>query len=250
MDVSLGTNRYPMRIRTKAIVLSTLKYGDHSLIAKAYTSEAGLQSFMLKGIFRSRKGKLKTAFFQPLTQLEIIASTSPSGKLGYIQEALLSYPYTTVHADIRKGTIALFLSEILGQSIREQEPDPALFQFLEASLQWLDQHDKIANFHIGFLIALTRHLGFYPDTINLQAPFFDLTEGAFCHEPSLNPCMSGEELDHFRAFLGTDFDAIHTIRLTQKQRQRLLSQLVSYFEVHLHGFSKPRSLVVLDAVFS
>ena len=239
MDVSLGTNRYPMRIRTKAIVLSTLKYGDHSLIAKAYTSEAGLQSFMLKGIFRSRKGKLKTAFFQPLTQLEIIASTSPSGKLGYIQEALLSYPYTTVHADIRKGTIALFLSEILGQSIREQEPDPALFQFLEASLQWLDQHDKIANFHIGFLIALTRHLGFYPDTINLQAPFFDLTEGAFCHE-----------LDHFRAFLGTDFDAIHTIRLTQKQRQRLLSQLVSYFEVHLHGFSKPRSLVVLDAVFS
>ncbi|TNF67788.1 MAG: DNA repair protein RecO [Bacteroidetes bacterium] len=239
-----------MRIRTKAIVLSTLKYGDHSLIAKAYTSEAGLQSFMLKGIFRSRKGKLKTAFFQPLTQLEIIASTSPSGKLGYIQEALLSYPYTTVHADIRKGTIALFLSEILGQSIREQEPDPALFQFLEASLQWLDQHDKIANFHIGFLIALTRHLGFYPDTINLQAPFFDLTEGAFCHEPSLNPCMSGEELDQFRAFLGTDFDAIHTIRLTQKQRQRLLSQLVSYFEVHLHGFSKPRSLVVLDAVFS
>jgi DNA repair protein RecO (recombination protein O) len=224
-----------MRIRTKAIVLSTLKYGDHSLIAKAYTSEAGLQSFMLKGIFRSRKGKLKTAFFQPLTQLEIIASTSPSGKLGYIQEALLSYPYTTVHADIRKGTIALFLSEILGQS---------------ASLQWLDQHDKIANFHIGFLIALTRHLGFYPDTINLQAPFFDLTEGAFCHEPSLNPCMSGEELDQFRAFLGTDFDAIHTIRLTQKQRQRLLSQLVSYFEVHLHGFSKPRSLVVLDAVFS
>jgi DNA repair protein RecO (recombination protein O) len=238
------------RCETKAIVLSTLKYGDHSLIAKAYTSEAGLQSFMLKGIFRSRKGKLKTAFFQPLTQLEIIASTSPSGKLGYIQEALLSYPYTTVHADIRKGTIALFLSEILGQSIREQEPDPALFQFLEASLQWLDQHDKIANFHIGFLIALTRHLGFYPDTINLQAPFFDLTEGAFCHEPSLNPCMSGEELDHFRAFLGTDFDAIHTIRLTQKQRQRLLSQLVSYFEVHLHGFSKPRSLVVLDAVFS
>ena len=250
MDVSLGTNWYPMRIRTKAIVLSTLKYGDNSLIAKAFTSEAGLQSFMLKGILRSRKGKLKTAFFQPLTQLEIIASTSRSGKLGYIQEALLSYPYTTVHADIRKSTIALFLSEVLGQSIREQDPDPSLFQFLEASLQWLDQHDKIANFHIGFLIALTRHLGFYPDTNNLQAPFFDLIEGAFCNEPSLNPCMGGVELGHFRAFLGTNFDAIHTIRLTQKQRQKLLSQLVSYFEVHLHGFSKPRSLVVLDAVFS
>ena len=239
-----------MRIQTKAIVLSTLKYGDYSLIAKVFTSEAGLQSFMLKGILRGRKGKLKTAFFQPLTQLEIIAITSPSGKLGYIQEALLSYPYTTLHADIRKSTIALFLSEVLGQSIREQDPDPSLFQYLEASLQWLDQHDKIANFHIGFLIGLTRHLGFYPDTNNVQAPYFDLMEGAFRNEPTLNPCMSGVELGHFRTFLGTNFDAIHTIRMTQKQRQKLLSQLVGYFEVHLHGFSKPRSLVVLDAVFS
>jgi DNA repair protein RecO (recombination protein O) len=239
-----------MRIRTKAIVLSTLKYGDNSLIAKVFTSEAGLQSFMLKGILQSRKGKLKSALFQPLTQLELIAKTNPSGKLGYIQEALLSYPYTTVHSDIRKSTIALFLSEILGQSIREQNPDPSLFEFLEASLQWLDQHDKIANFHIGFLIGLTRHLGFYPDMANLEAPFFDLVEGAFCPEPSLNPCLSGVELEHFRTFLGTNFDEIHTIPLIQKQRQILLKQLVSYFEVHLHGFSKPRSLVVLDAVFS
>ena len=239
-----------MRIRTKAIVLSTLKYGDNSLIARTFTSEAGLQSFMLRGILQSRKGKLKSALFQPLTQLEIIARTNPSGKLGYIQEALLSYPYTTVHSDIRKSTIALFLSEILGQCIREENPDPSLFEFLEASLQWMDQHDKIANFHIGLLIGLTRHLGFYPDTKNSEAPFFDLVEGAFCREPSLNPCMSGAELEHFRLFLGTNFDAIHTIRLTQKQRQILLRQLVSYFEVHLHGFSKPRSLVVLDAVFS
>ncbi len=239
-----------MRIQSKAIVLSTLKYGDNSLIAKVFTAEAGLQAFMLKGILQSRKGKLKSAFFQPLTQLELIAITKPSGKLGYIREAVLSYPYTTVHADIRKSTIALFLSEILGQSIREESPDPSLFEFLEASLQWLDQHEKIANFHIAFLIGLTRHLGFYPDTRQMQAPVFDLVEGAFCQEPSLNPCMSGSELQHFRTFLGTNFDAVHTIRLTQKQRQNLLRQLISYFEVHLHGFGKPRSLEVLDAVFS
>ena len=239
-----------MRTRTKAIVLSTLKYGDNSLIARAFTREAGLQAFMLKGILRSRKGKLKPALFQPLTQLEIIARTHPSGKLGYIQEALLSYPYTTLHSDIRKSTIAMFLSETLGQCIGEEGPDPSLFEFLEASLQWLDQHEKIANFHIGFLIGLTRYLGFYPDTSDSDAPFFDLVEGAFCREPSLNPCMSGTELEHFRTFLGTNFDAIHTIRLAQKQRRILLDQLVNYFEVHLHGFSKPRSLVVLDAVFS
>lgn len=237
-------------ISSKAIVLSTLKYGDNSLIAKAYTSEAGLQSFMLRGILKSRKGKLKTALFQPLTQLEIVANLSTSGKLGYIREAALSYPYHTLHADIRKGAIAMFLSEMLAQGVREQEPNPALFQYLEASLQWLDQHDAVANFHIRFLIGLTRHLGFYPDPTGSERPYFDLVEGAFFKEPTWNPCMSGTELEHFRVFLGTKFDAVHRIPMSHKQRQALLHQLVRYFEVHLHGFRKPKSLVVLDEVFS
>lgn len=240
----------PVPVRTKAIVLSSLKYGDNSLIAKAITEQAGLQSFMLKGILNSRRGRLKPAFFQPLTQLELVTNLSTGGKLSYIREAVLTYPYSSVHTDIRKSTIALFLSDMLVQSIREQEFDPHLFQYLETSLQWLDQHEKITNFHIHFLIGLTRYLGFYPDLGEGDSDYFDLVEGAFCHEPSWNPCMNGPELACFKQFLGTKFDAIHTIKMTQKERKALLQDLVRYFEIHLHGFKKPRSLVVLDEVFS
>ncbi|MCO5724456.1 DNA repair protein RecO [Robiginitalea marina] len=239
-----------MPIHSKAIVLNSLKYGDNSLIAKLFTAEAGVQSFMLRGVLQSRRGKLKKAHFQPLTQLEIIATTSPSGRLGYVREAAITYPYISLHSDIRKSAIAMFLSEVLAQSLREEEPNLPLFRYLETALQWLDQHGQVANFHLAFLIGLSRYLGFYPAQDDPEAGFFDLAEGAFCREPTLNPCMAGEEVAHFKAFLGTGFEAIHQVGMTQKQRRALLGHLVQYYEVHLNGFRKPKSLAVLDEVFS
>jgi DNA repair protein RecO (recombination protein O) len=205
---------------------------------------------MLKGILNSRKGRLKVAFFQPLTQLEIVAKTNSSGALGYIKEASISYRYTSLHTDIRKGAVVLFLAEVLTQCIRQQEIEPQLFQYVETTLQWLDQHEEMANFHIRFLMGLTRHLGFFPDQSNLGGSYFDLVEGTFCKDLSLNPCFGGPELEHFKTLLGMNFDAIHSVKLNQNQRKILLENMARYFEIHLHGFKKPKSLVVLDEVFS
>src|SRR5690606_1339809 len=46
-----------MQITTKAIVLSSLKYGDTSLIVRALTESDGLKSYLLKGVLSSKKGK-------------------------------------------------------------------------------------------------------------------------------------------------------------------------------------------------
>ncbi|MFT5925842.1 MAG: DNA repair protein RecO (recombination protein O), partial [Rubritalea sp.] len=70
-----------MFVRTSAIVLSAIKYSESDLIARLYTRELGVQSFILKGIRKSRKGKLRTAFFQPLTQLEIETQHKGKGTL-------------------------------------------------------------------------------------------------------------------------------------------------------------------------
>ena len=43
-----------------------------------------------------------------------------------------------------------------------------MFSYLETAFKWLDLHDKIANFHLLFLLNLTRFLGFYPDTTENQ----------------------------------------------------------------------------------
>ncbi len=239
-----------MQVTTKAIVLSSIKYGDTSLIVKAYTASDGLQSYLLKGILSSKKGKLKAAYFQPLMQLEIVASHKYKGTLESIREARVSYPYQSIHTDIYKNSIALFLAEMLANCIGEAEKDSELFQFLEAALQWLDTHDQISNFHLYFLLQLTKFLGFYPDTTHRDLPYFDLQEGEFVHAPALDPVLEGGPLQYFKRLLGINFDGIHTIRMSKIERQDLLQNLVLYFELHLHGFKRPRSLAVLNEVFS
>ncbi len=205
---------------------------------------------MLKGVLSSRKGKLKTAYFQPLTQLELVVNHRNKGSLEHIREARISYPYSSLHTDMVKKSISLFLAEILSNSIVEEEQNKGLFQFLETSLQWLDTHQKIANFHILFLLELSKYLGFYPDISGIEEPYFDLVEGSFSTGIPLTPSLSGTQLSHFRAFLGINFDGMESIRLGKDHRNELLQFLLQYFEVHLHGFRKPRSLAILNEVFS
>lgn len=239
-----------MQVTTKAIVLSSLKYSDTSLIVRAFTASDGLKSYLLKGILTSKKAKLKPAYFQPLMQLEIVANHRNKGTLESLREAKVDYHYQSLHTDITKNAMTLFLAEMLGNSIHEEERNQGLFEFLQASLQWLDTHDEISNFHIFFLIELTKYLGFYPDTNQMQASCFDLLEGEFTDTPSLNPIITGENLNYFRIFLGINFDRINTVRMKKTNRQELLKSLVLYFELHLQGFRKPRSLAILNEVFS
>ncbi len=239
-----------MRVTTKAIVLSALKYGDTSLIVKIFTASDGIKSYLLRGILASKKGKLKTAYFQSLMQLEIVAKHKNKGTLESISEAKVNYHYQTLHTEITKNAMTLFLAEMLSNSIFEEEANKELFSFLEATLQWLDNHNEISNFHLYFLIVLTKYLGFYPDTSDMAAPYFDLLEGVFSDVITLNPMLIGENLQYFKVFLGTNFDTFHTIKLNKASRQQLLQSLILYFELHLQGFRKPKSLAILNEVFS
>lgn len=239
-----------MQVTTKAIILSSLKYGDTSLITKAFTLSDGLKSYLLKGILTSKRGKLKAAYFQPLTQLEIVAVHKNKGTLESIREVRVDYHYSTLQTNIAKNAMTLFLAEVLSNSIHEEEPNEEMYYYIEASLQWLDAHDDISNFHIHFLLRLTKYLGFYPDISNAAASCFDLAEGAFTDTPSLNPILVGENLDNFKRLLGINFDTIQTIKMKKADRQALLKSVVLYFELHLQGFRKPKSLAILNEVFS
>lgn len=239
-----------MQITTKAIVLSALKYGDTSLIVKAFTFSDGIKSYLLKGVLASRKGKLKVAYFQPLTQLELVANHKNKGSLESIREVRVSYPYQTLHSDISKNAITLFLAEMLANSIQEEERNEGLFYYLESALQWLDTNKEINNYHIHFLMNLTKYLGFYPDATDMSGTYFDLLDGEFTDVITLNPNISGENLIFFKRFLGINFDTLHTVKMKKTSRQQLLQTIVLYFELHLQGFRKPKSLAILNEVFS
>ncbi|MDX1782636.1 MAG: recombination protein O N-terminal domain-containing protein, partial [Aequorivita vladivostokensis] len=124
-----------MVVATKAIVFSAIKYSEADLIVSCFTETAGIKSYLLRNIMKTRKGKLKASFFQPLTQLELIAEHKNKGTLEYIKEAKISFPYKTLHTDIVKSGLVMFLAEMLKNCIREEETNNELFVFLENAFQ-------------------------------------------------------------------------------------------------------------------
>lgn len=234
---------------TKAIVINTIKYGDTSLIATCYTENCGIKTYMLRGVLKAKKSKLKTAYFQPLMQLNLMANHNNKGALNSIQDVEVVHFYNSIYTNIKKQTISLFLSEILYHSIKEEEQNSSLYKYLETAFLWLDTHDNIANFHLLFLLNLTKFLGFYPEMNDVTKSYFNLLEGSFTsnNKPS---SVSGENLRQFKKLLGINFDVLNQVDFNAANRQAVLSILIQYFELHLSGFRKPKSLNILKAVFS
>lgn len=237
-----------MQIKTKAIVISALKYQEKSLIVKCFTLSHGLKSYFVRDAFSNRKSNQKMAYFQPMTILEIEASHKNKGTLEHFKEIKIAAPFQSIHSDIYKSTIVMFISEILHHSIHEEEKNESLFEFLETALHWLDEHEDMANFHLILMLEMTKYFGFYPEVSDMDMPFFEMNEGVFTpfHAAS---SLSEHESNLFKKLIALKFDnnqkVFHVI-----ERQLLLKILIDYYAYHLDGFKRPKSLEVLKEVFS
>ncbi len=237
-----------MLVKTKAIVISSLKYQEKSLIVKCITYSDGLKSYFVPNAFAAKKSNQKIAYFQPMSILEIEANHKNKGTLEHFKEIKLAHAYQSISNNIIKSTIVMFLSEIIHHSIHEEEKNESLFNFLESALLWLDAHEEISNFHLILLLELTKFLGIYPDTSESELTYFDTKEGMFSLFQGTN-CLSEHETFLFKKLIDLKFDSVQKV-FAGIERQILLKILLDYYAVHLDGFKKPKSLDVLKEVFA
>ena len=97
--------------------------------------------------------------------------------------------------------VSLFLSEICANICTSEAPDIELFNYLEEKLIYLDRNEFSANFHLKFLLDLSKYLGFYPDDNDSHLPFFNLEEGHFTTTESNSTIISGTILSLFKNIL-------------------------------------------------
>jgi DNA repair protein RecO (recombination protein O) len=237
-----------MLVKTKAIVISSLKYQEKSLIVKCFTESDGLKSYFVRDAFSSRKSNQKIAYFQPLTILEIEAVHKNKGTLENFKEIKIAIPFHSIHSNVVKSTIVMFVSEILHHSIHEEEKNESLFTFLETALYWLDNHNETSNFHLILMLEITKFFGFYPDNSESDLNFFDINDGVFTSFHGINS-LSEHETFLFKKLINLKFDSDQKV-FAGTERQILLKILLDYYTIHLDGFKKPKSLDVLKEVFA
>lgn len=239
---------------TRGIVLHSVRYSDTSLVVKIYTESNGIASFMAKGV-RSPKARMRAALFQPMSLLEIVAYSREKQTLHTLKEARLAVPFSSLPFDIRKSSVALFINELVYRSVREEEPNPALFAFLWQSCLQLDAAEGgAAEFHLRFAMRLMPYLGFQPlGNHSSDAPLFNMEEGLFQPVAPSHPHYLDREESLLLATLIRSCEGDEEARGTpafpsHTSRNRMLDIVLAYYRLHLPGIGELRSHRVLRDV--
>lgn len=237
--------------KTRGIVLHSVKYSETSLIVKTYTEAFGIQSYMVKGV-RSHRSKMRPILFQPLTLLDMVVYRKERASLQSIREVRLAHPYQSVPFDIRKSSIALFINEVVYRAVGEEEPNPALFEFLWSSCLLLDAvGEPFTHFHLLFTVKLTKYLGFNPrNTRSDEHCYFNLSEGTFQPVFLEGICLDRRQSEMWCSLLDWPFEKPAIPGLHAGDRDFLLDTLLQYYRFHLPGFSGFRSAEVLHSVLA
>ena len=240
-----------MLTKTQAIVLHSLKYGESRLIVDMFTRAFGRQSFIVS-IPKTSKSKIKKQFFQPLTLLEIETDIRPKLQLQKLADVRMLMPFASIPFEPDKLAISLFVAEFLYYALRSEQRNELLYDYLEYSIMWLDgQQASYANFHLVFLLRLTRFLGFYPNLDDYEeGDYFDLRESEFMRNtPVHRDFLHPEEAQKVQLMMRMDFPTMHLFRMSHHDRNRLLEISIKYYRLHLPDFPEMKSIEVLQALY-
>lgn len=241
--------------KTSAIVLRSLKYGDKRVIVDMFTRQHGRLSYIVP-LPTSARSKIKKQYFQPLTLLNIEGKLRPQSQLQHLDDASLLVPLPSLLTVPTKLALGLFVAEFLCHALRDEQQNEPLFDYIQGSIEWLDAASQsYANFHLVFLMRLSRFLGFYPNLShfsNLKSQtFFDLRNATFCTEPPLHrDFLMPEEASRIKILMRMDFYTMHLYRLSRAERNRILEILLLYYRLHLPAIPELRSLAVLHELFN
>ncbi len=241
-----------MQIKTQAIVLRTVKYGEKQVIVDLLTASQGRVSFLVS-ISSSKTARVKKQLFQPLTLLRVEYRFKPNARLQRLEDVGLDEPFVSIPFHVVKQSLVMFLTEFLYNATWNEQTNPSLFDYLRSSVLWLDQSSgNLANYHLVLMIHLSKFLGFFPNLTHYrEGCFFDLRDAVFTTEcPSHPDYLAPQEAQHLGLLTRLSFETMHVLKLTRVQRRRALDIIVYYYRLHLPQMNEMRSLDVLGELFA
>jgi DNA repair protein RecO (recombination protein O) len=238
--------------KTRGIILKTTLYSESSVVVQIFTEKFGIQSYMINGVKKPR-AKISMNMLQPLHLVDMVAYHKHNTGIQRVSELRPAPVYSTIPYNIVKSTVTQFLNEVLYKSIRQQTTDEHLFDFIFSAMCWFDECGPAnVNFHLSFLLKLSRFLGFAPSTITKSDDnYFDLQEGEFKSRTPAHPNFLGkEDASLFISLFTSPFEKIDEIKLDNKTRRFILDKILVYYTLHTASFGDIRSHQVLEEVLS
>lgn len=240
-----------MLVKTKAIVLHSFKYGESKLIIDLLTAGYGRQA-CIATVGKSPKGKLKKQYFQPLFILEVILDMRQRVRLQHIKEARVDVPFSSIPFSPSKLSLSMFTAEFLRYATKQEQADELTYAYVENSIRWLDECDgHFANFHLVFMMRLSKFLGFYPNLEDFSpGSRFDLRASCFRTDvPLHNDYLPPEEAEKMNLLLRMNYPTMHLYKMTRAERNRMADVILRYYQIHIPDFPELKSIPILKELF-
>jgi len=241
-----------MILSTKGIVLHCMDYSETSIIARVYTEQLGLQTYIAKGV-RKKGSRIKRNLFTPLSVIQLVANHKEGEGMRVMRDASCEYQLNGIATDMAKTAVSIYISELLSRSVSAQMADPNLYGFIEDAILNLDRAtESIAGFPLAFTIGLTQFLGFDPhNNFNASSIYFDMEEGNFCSNPPGHPYYFSSPLsDRLSEVLTTLNAGVNSVKVDYQTRTELLARMLEYIRIHIPGFGEIKSVKVLSDVLN
>lgn len=250
-----------MLAKSQIVVLHTIKHGDTGIVVQCYSSTAGRTALYFRG---SSKKMNNASLLHKLNILDVVAYSSSSGSMPTIREVTAPFNLSTLRSDIYKSSIAIFISELLGKTVREAEANPHLYSFISSSIQILEHTtDGVANFHIHFLTQLCKMLGFMPmDNYSSSAPIFDMAAAKFIPEPFGIAPYGSQPVGKLESMLlhtlmntpSTNLGNLscngQQLRISGELRLSYAKRMIEYISHHIGNTIEMKSLDILHQIFA
>jgi DNA repair protein RecO (recombination protein O) len=238
---------------TKGIVLRAIKYGETSLVVTLFTSQFGIQTYMVKGVRSSRSRQNRAAAFQPGTLLDMVVYRQPQKNMQHLREFQPAYIYATLQENVIKNSVLLFSVELLLRTLPENAPLQGLFDFAWEYFIALDKIpvSKTANLPLFFIIQCSRELGYeLAGSYSAETPYANIHEGSFAeHPPAMPPYLNDEDAAVLSRLLRvSDYNELDQVEMNSEMRLRLLDWYIAFLQLHTQHTGNIRSLTVLRSV--
>lgn len=146
-------------LKTEAVVLSKMNYGDSSSIASLFTEDLGKISVIVKGA-RSPKSKYGR-IVDPLNYLSVVLYKKESREIQLLSGADIIEHFPSMKNDLNKLEYAYAVTELVKNLLAEHEVNKRIFKGIIRILSILNSGDEKPEITFGrFFIFLLKETGY------------------------------------------------------------------------------------------
>jgi DNA repair protein RecO (recombination protein O) len=229
---------------TEGIIIQKINYSETSLIIKALTKDKGLQSFIFQGA--KRKGK-KGQIISPLSVVNLTYFQRNDSQLAKISQVDLAVIYKDILFNPIKSSILFYINELIQNSIKEEEYNLQLYEFLKNILQILDLQSELSNFPLKFTLALLGQIGYYP-SIDSNGTYFDFLNGRVIKNEPNHPYYLDENTTKYLIDIDNLPMSVNGAIIPSQVKKELLNGLLDYYKIKIEGFKPLKSIEIIEAV--